>query len=80
MIVSTRTTMPLTKPLKIAIIGAGPAGLAQVIHLQRLADVELSVYEGATELKEVGAVSQRGPAAHVALGHTWLADKARVLH
>jgi salicylate hydroxylase len=43
--------------LKVAIVGAGPGGLAATILLQRLPFVELIVYEQATELREVGAVS-----------------------
>lgn len=46
--------------LKVAIVGAGPAGLAQIIHLRRLRGIDLSVFDGATELKEVGAVSWCG--------------------
>ena len=47
----------LTKPLRIAVVGAGPGGLATAIHLLRLKDVELSVFDQARELREVGAVS-----------------------
>ncbi|EJT99011.1 FAD/NADP-binding domain-containing protein [Dacryopinax primogenitus] len=42
-------------PLRIAIIGAGPAGLAAAIALGRLPDVELKVFEQARVLKEIGA-------------------------
>ena len=47
----------LTKPLRIAVVGAGPGGLATAIHLLRLKVVELSVFDQARELREVGAVS-----------------------
>ena len=46
-----------TKPLRVAVVGAGPGGLATAIHLLRLKDVELSVFDQARELREVGAVS-----------------------
>lgn len=46
-----------TKPLKVAIVGAGPGGLAAAIQFRRLPDVELSIYDQARELREVGAVS-----------------------
>ncbi|KAL1759571.1 hypothetical protein FB107DRAFT_287573 [Schizophyllum commune] len=45
----------LTKPLRIAVVGAGPGGLATAIHLLRLKVVELSVFDQARELREVGA-------------------------
>ena len=45
-------------PLKVAIVGAGPGGLAATIHFRRLENVEVSVYDGARELREVGAVSE----------------------
>ena len=45
-----------TKPLRVAVVGAGPGGLATAIHLLRLKDVELSVFDQARELREVGAV------------------------
>jgi salicylate hydroxylase len=48
--------MSITKPLKIAIVGGGPGGLAAAIQLARLPDVELSLFEAARELREIGAV------------------------
>jgi salicylate hydroxylase len=47
------------KVLKVAIVGAGPGGLAAAILLSKLPFVELSVFEQARELREVGAVSRR---------------------
>lgn len=44
------------KPLRVAIVGAGPGGLAATIQLSKLEDVELSVFDQARELREVGAV------------------------
>ncbi|WOO80351.1 FAD-dependent monooxygenase SAT7 [Vanrija pseudolonga] len=44
-----------TKPLKVAIVGAGPGGLAAAIQFRRLPDIELSIYDQARELREVGA-------------------------
>lgn len=41
----------------MAVVGAGPGGLAATIQLRRLPSIELSVYDQAQELKEVGAVS-----------------------
>lgn len=49
--------MSLPTPLKIAIVGAGPGGLAAAIQLSRLPDIELSLFEAAKELREIGAVS-----------------------
>ncbi|WVR03025.1 hypothetical protein IAU60_000014 [Kwoniella sp. DSM 27419] len=44
-----------TDKLKVAVIGAGPGGLAAIINLGRLAHIELSVFDQASELREVGA-------------------------
>ncbi|KAK6826343.1 hypothetical protein RU639_005445 [Aspergillus parasiticus] len=41
--------------LRVAIIGAGPAGLGAAIEFQRLPFVDLRIYEQARELREVGA-------------------------
>ncbi|WWC97646.1 hypothetical protein V866_004530 [Kwoniella sp. B9012] len=41
--------------IKVAIIGTGPGGLAAIINLLRLPFVELSAYDQASELREVGA-------------------------
>ncbi|KAL7419271.1 hypothetical protein Q5752_006108 [Cryptotrichosporon argae] len=42
-------------PLNVAIVGAGPGGLAASINLRRLDNVRVSVYDQASELREVGA-------------------------
>ncbi|WVQ94358.1 hypothetical protein IAU59_001437 [Kwoniella sp. CBS 9459] len=47
--------MTVDKQLKVAIVGAGPGGLATWIHFRRLTDVQISIYDGARELREVGA-------------------------
>ncbi|KAH9848937.1 FAD/NAD-P-binding domain-containing protein [Lenzites betulinus] len=48
--------VPLSSnPLRVAIVGAGPGGLAATIQLSRLPYVELSVFDQARELREVGA-------------------------
>ncbi|KAH8432773.1 uncharacterized protein LDX57_010401 [Aspergillus melleus] len=41
--------------LRVAVIGAGPAGLGAAIEFQKLPFVDLQVYEQAKELREVGA-------------------------
>ncbi|KAF7594634.1 hypothetical protein BBP40_008724 [Aspergillus hancockii] len=41
--------------LRVAVIGAGPAGLGAAIEFQKLPFVDLRVYEQARELREVGA-------------------------
>ncbi len=43
------------KPLRVAIVGAGPGGLATAIALAKIPNVEVAVYEQAGELREVGA-------------------------
>ncbi|EIW72956.1 hypothetical protein TREMEDRAFT_59115 [Tremella mesenterica DSM 1558] len=44
-----------TSKLRVAVVGAGPGGLASTIFLSRLPFVELSVFEKARELREIGA-------------------------
>jgi salicylate hydroxylase len=49
------TIDPKPKPLRVAIVGAGPGGLANAIALSKIPDVELTIYEKASVLREVGA-------------------------
>lgn len=46
---------PTQPPLKVAVVGAGPGGLATAIALSRIPNVEVAVYEQASVLREVGA-------------------------
>ncbi|KAK5689609.1 hypothetical protein LTR97_012782 [Elasticomyces elasticus] len=48
-------------PLRIAIIGAGVAGLAASIALQQHDGIDVQLYERATELREIGASIALGP-------------------
>ncbi|WWC57515.1 uncharacterized protein I303_100047 [Kwoniella dejecticola CBS 10117] len=48
-------TVQIEEKIKIAVIGTGPGGLAAIIHLLRLPFVQLSAFDQATELREVGA-------------------------
>lgn len=41
--------------LKVAIVGGGPGGLATAIALSKIPSVEVTVYEQASLLREVGA-------------------------
>ena len=52
-----------TASLRVAVVGAGPGGLASAIFLQRLQGprVHVDVYEKARELREIGAVSSLPP-------------------
>lgn len=51
--------MPLnnlqSSPLKVAIIGAGPAGLGAAIEFGKLPFVDWNLYEQATAIREIGA-------------------------
>ena len=49
------TTTENLRPLRIAIIGGGPGGLATSIALQKVHNVEVTIYEQASVLREVGA-------------------------
>jgi salicylate hydroxylase len=44
-----------TPRLRVAIIGAGPAGLGAAIEFHKLPFVDFRIYEQARELREVGA-------------------------
>lgn len=48
--------MTIPRPFRIAIVGGGPGGLATAIQLSRLSNIELSLFEAAKELREIGAV------------------------
>ena len=41
--------------LKVAIVGGGPGGLATAIALRRIPSVEVTIYEQAKVLREIGA-------------------------
>lgn len=45
----------IPSPLRVAIIGGGPAGLGAAIALSHLPDTDVTIYEKATQLREVGA-------------------------
>ena len=47
--------------LNIAIVGAGIAGLAAAVGLQKHPNVEVRIYERATKLEEIGASIALGP-------------------
>ncbi|KAG7136274.1 hypothetical protein HYQ46_008751 [Verticillium longisporum] len=47
--------------LRIAVVGAGIAGLTAAIALQKHANIDVHVYERATELREIGATIALGP-------------------
>jgi salicylate hydroxylase len=49
------------RPLKIAIVGGGPGGLGTAIALSKVPNVEVTVYEQASLLREVGAGISIGP-------------------
>lgn len=44
-----------SRPLRVAICGGGPAGLGAAIALSALPDMDISLYEQAKELREIGA-------------------------
>lgn len=54
--------MPTAQPpfLRVAIIGGGPGGLGTAIALSALPNVEVTIYEQAKELREIGAGIQIG--------------------
>lgn len=45
----------ISSTLRVAIIGGGPGGLGTAIALSALPNVEVTLYEQARELREIGA-------------------------
>lgn len=46
--------------LRVAIVGGGPGGLSAAIAISKLPNVEVTIYEQARELREIGAGIQIG--------------------
>lgn len=63
--------------LRVAIVGAGMGGLSAAIALTRIADVDVTIFEQAKELKEVGAGVQLTPNAQRALNYLGLFEDVK---
>ena len=80
--------MPTAQPpsIRVAIIGGGPGGLGTAIALSALPNVEVTIYEQARELREIGAGIRIGFNCWTVLGLLGAADgvkghlKTQVLH
>jgi salicylate hydroxylase len=59
--------MTRQKPISVAIVGGGIGGLCLAIGLQRLAHIDVAIYEAAPEFKEISAGIALGPNAQRAL-------------
>jgi hypothetical protein len=79
---NTMGSLPSPPPdlLRVAIVGAGPAGLGAAIALSELPNVEVNIYEKATELREVGAGIRIGYNGWKVLGLLGAADGVRGHH
>lgn len=44
-----------TNPLRVAVVGGGPGGLSTAIALSKIPNVQVTIYEQAAVLREVGA-------------------------
>ena len=66
--------------LRVAIVGAGPAGLGAAIALSKLPNLQVDIYEKATELREVGAGIRIGYNGWKVLGLLGAADGVRGHH
>lgn len=53
--------MTQNSKIRVAIIGGGPGGLGAAIALSSLPSIEVSLFERAAELKEIGAGIRIGP-------------------
>jgi salicylate hydroxylase len=79
---------PSSQPplIRVAIIGGGPGGLGAAIALSALDNVEVTIYEQAKELREIGAGIRIGYNCWRVLGLLGAADgvkghlKTQVLH
>ncbi|RDX47586.1 salicylate hydroxylase [Lentinus brumalis] len=47
--------MTSSQPLRVAVIGAGPAGLGALLSLRKVEGVDVQVYDQAQKLREIGA-------------------------
>jgi salicylate hydroxylase len=63
--------------LKIAVVGAGMGGLTAAIALTRIAGADVTIFEQAKELKEVGAGVQLTPNGERALNYLGLFDDVK---
>jgi salicylate hydroxylase len=63
--------------LKIAVVGAGMGGLTATIALTRIAGADVTIFEQAKELKEVGAGVQLTPNGERALNYLGLFDDVK---
>jgi len=52
---------PDLSPLQVAIVGSGIAGLTAAIALWKHPNINVTIYEKASELKEIGASIALGP-------------------
>jgi salicylate hydroxylase len=79
---NTMGSLPSPPPdlLRVAIVGAGPAGLGAAIALSKLPNIEVNIYEKATELSEVGAGIRIGYNGWKVLGLLGAADGVRGHH
>lgn len=71
---------PPADVLRVAIVGGGPAGLGAAIALSKLPNVQVDIYEKATELREVGAGIRIGYNAWKVLGLLGAAEGVRGHH
>jgi salicylate hydroxylase len=55
------SSMATQSKLRVAIIGAGVAGLATAVGLQEHPDMDVQIYEKAKQLEEIGASIALGP-------------------
>ncbi|KAL5408651.1 hypothetical protein PMIN03_006418 [Paraphaeosphaeria minitans] len=67
-------------PLKVAIVGGGPGGLATAIALQEIPNVEVTIYEQASVLREVGAGISIGANSWKVLELLGVADRVDTGH
>lgn len=49
------------KLLNVAVVGGGPAGLGTAIALSNIPNIEVTIYEQASILREIGAGISIGP-------------------
>lgn len=68
---------PAAPRLRIAISGGGPAGLAAAIALLEKPEFEVTIYEQATELRQVGAGLRVGYNSWRVLELLGVADKVK---
>ncbi|KAG8165645.1 hypothetical protein KVR01_004197 [Diaporthe batatas] len=77
MVADNTPARPSSRPIRVAVVGGGPGGLATAIALSKNPNVEVHIYEKDLVLREVGAGINIGPNSWNVLELLGVADSLR---